>query len=101
MDGIPWVAINPKTKTLYTALWNDCCAFQMFTMDSLEHIGEFRIAEGQVLPGEIQGGAFYEGFLYICVNANDEVWKVDLDTGLINLELSDEYPKHGENLLLR
>lgn len=93
-NSLPWVAVEPKTKIIYSAYWNDHYAFQMYDIETFEHIGEFRVAENVTLPGEIQGGAFYEGALYIVTNENDEVWRVDMSTGGINLELSDEYEHH-------
>jgi len=51
-----------------------------------------------MIQQEIQGGAFYEGALYIVTNEKDEVWRVDMSTGEVSLELSDEYPHHGKHL---
>jgi hypothetical protein len=50
-DSLPWVAVEPKTKIIYSAYWNDRYAFQMFDIETFEHIGEFRIAENVTLPG--------------------------------------------------
>ena len=51
MPDMPWVAIEPTTKRLYSAIWNDCCAFQMFDSESFNYLGEYRMPEGVTLPG--------------------------------------------------
>jgi len=91
---MPWVAVEPKTRTIYTALWNDCCVFKMYSVDTFAYIGDYKIADNLILPGEIQGGAFYNGDLYFCTNAKDQVWRLELESGIINLELSDSYLFH-------
>jgi hypothetical protein len=51
--SLPWVAVEPKTKIIYTAYWNDRYAFQMFDINTFQHIGEFRVAANVTLPGVI------------------------------------------------
>jgi hypothetical protein len=33
----------------------------MYSVDTFDFIGDYAIAPAQKLPGEIQGGAFYQG----------------------------------------
>ena len=42
-----------------------------------------------LLPKEIQGGAFYEGELYLCTNIDDGIWKMNLQSGKVTFVLSD------------
>lgn len=90
---------------------------QIYDMDSFELKGQLYPAEGQSFPNEIQGercsggdyssvcvfifchyscagGAFNPldpGFLYLSVNTNCSVYKVDLRTGNVSFVLSDDY----------
>jgi len=95
---LPWVAVDPSTKILYSARWNDCCSLKMYNADTLEYLGLFPvISSGNAtnsLPNEVQGGAFYNGDLYICVNADDNIYKIDMKTGNIEFVLSDAYNHH-------
>ena len=95
---LPWVAVDPTTKILYSAQWNDCCSLKMYNADTLEYLGLFPVISSvnttTPLPQEVQGGAFYNGDLYICVNADDNVYKIDMKTGSIEYVLSDSYDHH-------
>lgn len=86
---MPWVAANAETRLLYSAVWGDCCNFQIYDMDTFDFVGVLTAPEG--LPKEIQGGAFYNGDLYITSNVNVSVWKVDISTGAVSFVLSDDY----------
>lgn len=86
MDGCPWVAINPKTRLLYSAVWNNMTNLTVFNMDTLEPVGVVTVPTG--LPGEIQGGAFWNDELYLSVNANCSVWKLNLQSLDISRVLS-------------
>ena len=86
---MPWVAANPDTRQLYSAVWGDCCNFQIYDLDTFEFAGTLNVPAG--LPKEIQGGAFFEGSLYVTSNLNVSVWKVDVTTGDLEFVLSDDY----------
>lgn len=95
MKGMPWVAIEPSTTNIYSAVWNDCCSLQVYDMQTFEYIKTVTVGNETVhLPGEIQGGAFYEGELYLAVNGDDGIWKVNVTTGDLWFVLSDEYKHH-------
>lgn len=94
MKGLPWVAVDPKTKLIYAAEWNECCFLQIYDTVTFEYVRDLPIANGVVLPGEIQGGAFYEGDLYLCTNQQDAIYKVNITTGELEFVLSDVFPKH-------
>lgn len=93
--GLPWVAIHPVTKELYSLQWGEAHNLQVFDGVTFEHLRDVYIGNETVsLPGEIQGGAFYEGELYMCSNAQDGVWKVNLSTLELQWVLDDKYRNH-------
>lgn len=89
---MPWVAIDPASRLIYSAIWNAENEFQVYDLETFEWVGVLKTAT--TLPGEIQGGAFYEGFLYLACNGADNVFRVDVVTGLIELVLSDAYDRN-------
>ena len=90
-NGMPWVAIDPATKLIYSAVWNDCCYLQVYNID-FSFAKPLQIKPN--LPSEVQGGAFYNGFLYVCTNRDDGIWKINVETGDIEFVLSDIFPHH-------
>jgi len=95
MKGMPWVAIDPDTTEVYSAVWNDCCSLQVYDLTTFEFKRVVTVGNDTVhLPGEIQGGAFYEGELYLAVNGDDAIWKVNIATGELSFVLSDLYDHH-------
>jgi len=92
---MPWVAIDPTSKYIYSAVWNDCCNLQVYDMNTFDFIKSVAVGNDTVhLPGEIQGGAFYDGELYLAVNGDDGIWKVNIATGELSFVLSDVYNHH-------
>jgi len=93
-DGMPWVAVNPKTRLLYSAVWNSAKDLAVYDMDTFEAKEPLTIDAG--LPGEIQGGAFYNDDLYLAVNGNCSVWKLNLAKKELTKVLSDNelFRKH-------
>ena len=55
-SGMPWVAINPTTTTIYSAVWNDCCFLQIYNND-FSFNNTLQIKPN--LPSEIQGYCCY------------------------------------------
>ena len=91
--GMPWVAIDTSSRLLYSAVWNDRCQLQVYNVDTFEHVGSVTAPSG--LPKEIQGGAFYQGNLYVSVNGNCSVYSINISTGDVQFVLSDQpYDKH-------
>lgn len=87
--GLPWVAVDPSSELLYSALWNDCCQLQIYDMHSFKHVSSLTIPTG--MPNEVQGGAFYNGLLYLSSNTNVSVWSIDIQTSEKSFILSDDY----------
>eukprot|EP01034_Spumella_vulgaris_P023586 gene23586-29815_t len=95
MWGMPWVAIEPTTRELYSAVWGDCCLLQIYDSTSFEFKRTLRVGnDTNPMPSEIQGAAFYEGDLYLSCNGNDTIWKVDVATGTYEYVLSDLMAHH-------
>ena len=101
--GMPWVAFDVKTQTLYSTAWNDKTQLQSYNIvqnEDLTFSFPFKEAvmpaEGQELPGEIQGAAFDPadpGAIYLAVNG-EAVHRMDLKSGDVRLVLQDEAYKH-------
>lgn len=92
-SGMPWVAVDPNSRLLYSAVWNDCCELQIYNVDTFDFVGTLKGTSN--LPPEIQGGAFYQNDLYLAVNGNCSIYKMDITTGDLSFVLSDmPYQKH-------
>eukprot|EP00599_Poterioochromonas_sp_BG-1_P003664 CAMPEP_0173148778 /NCGR_PEP_ID=MMETSP1105-20130129/9930_1 /TAXON_ID=2985 /ORGANISM="Ochromonas sp., Strain BG-1" /LENGTH=196 /DNA_ID=CAMNT_0014063513 /DNA_START=207 /DNA_END=797 /DNA_ORIENTATION=+ len=91
---MPWVAVNPKTRLLYSAVWNDCCNLQVYSVDTFDFVGTLTAVNG--LPAEIQGAAFFEDDLYLAVNGNCSIYKLNMQTNETSFVLSDEPYDHHE-----
>lgn len=91
---MPWVAVNPKTRLLYSAVWNDCCNLQVYNVDTFDFVGTLTAVNG--LPAEIQGAAFFEDDLYLAVNGNCSIYKLNMQTNETSFVLSDEPYDHHE-----
>jgi hypothetical protein len=89
---MPWVAVDPSTRLIYSAVWNDCCSLQIYNLDTFAFVGDLKPVNG--LPREIQGAAFYEGNLYLSVNGNCSVYQLNMQTNETSFVLSDEYDHH-------
>ena len=89
---MPWVAIDKTTRRIYSCAWNDQAQLQMYDLDTFEFIGTLPVNtdnNSPLLPKEIQGGAFYNGDLYLCTNIDDAIWKINIATGVVSFALSD------------
>jgi len=91
---MPWVAIKTDTRRIYSCIWGDTDHLQIYDLDTFEFVGTHDMLPGILLPKEIQGGAFYEGELYLSTNLEDAVWKLNLDTGALDKVVSDPYNFH-------
>lgn len=91
-DGMPWVAVDPATRLLYSAVWNDCCNLQVYDLDTFAFKESITAVNG--LPREIQGAAFYENELYLAVNGNCSIYKMNLQSKEVSFVLSDQYRKY-------
>ena len=97
---MPWVAIDVSTRKLYSCRWGDTDHLQVYNMDTFDYLGTHDMLPGVLLPKDIQGGAFYEGEIYLATNIDDAVWKLNLQSGSLERVLSDGYPTHGYEVCL-
>jgi hypothetical protein len=89
---MPWVAVDKSTRLVYSAAWNDQQQLQVYDLDSFSFVKTLSVNtddNSPLLPKEIQGGAFYEGELYLCTNIDDGIWKMNLQSGKVTFILSD------------
>ena len=86
-DGAPWVAVNSQTRKIYSNEWHNRENLTVYDMDTFKYEGVLTVPGG--LPDEIQGGAFYKGDLYLAVNGNCSVWKLNMQTTEVTRVLSD------------
>ena len=89
---MPWVAVDRATRLIYSAVWNDQQQLQVYDLDSFSFVKTLPVNtddNSPLLPKEIQGGAFYEGELYLCTNIDDGIWKMNLQSGKVLFVLSD------------
>ena len=89
---MPWVAVDKSTRLVYSAAWNDQQQLQVYDLDSFSFVKTLSVNtddNSPLLPKEIQGGAFYEGELYLCTKIDDGIWKMNLQSGKVTFILSD------------
>ena len=87
-DGMPWVAVDTQSRQLYSAVWNSKQNLMVYDMDTLKSKGVVTVPEPG-LPGEIQGGAFWNGDLFLAANGNCSIYRLDMKTLAISRVLSD------------
>jgi len=85
-SGMPWVAVDPSKRLLYSAVWGSCCYIEVYDMDTFAYHNTITASNG--LPSEIQGGAFYQSELYMFVNGNVSVYSMNMDTYEVSFVLS-------------
>jgi hypothetical protein len=103
---MPWVALDTTTGHLYSSEYDDVCELRVYSADTLEYLHTLPIT-GQAAPlNGVQGGAFFEGNLYLGVNAGDSVYEIDVRTGVMELVIqqfeegsSGEYEFEGLEFL--
>jgi hypothetical protein len=78
---MPWVAMDPDTHLLYSSNYDNVTTLQVYNED-LNYVTDLAI---DAVLEKVQGGAFYEGFLYLGVNGQDTVYSVDTQTGHVSI----------------
>ena len=94
-EGMPWVAAHDGK--LYSTKWNEKDFINIYSMDDFSLLGKVKATQGQGLPEEIQGGAFWEddpGHLYLASNG-PYVSRFSLGTGDVEQVLVDKAGKFG------
>jgi hypothetical protein len=96
--GIPWVAVDFKSKLIYSCVWNSQ-SLLMYDLDTFDFIKQLDLIPSNIdigIPKEIQGASFYNNDLYITSNTNCSVYKINISTGITTFVLSDETYKYHE-----
>lgn len=90
MRHMPWIALDPASGVLYSSEFSDADELFAFDAQSLEFL---RTVPLQATLQDVQGGAFYNGSLYVGVNAKDTIYAIDVTTGAVAVaceQASDE-----------
>jgi hypothetical protein len=91
-----WAAVSPNGKLLWTSAGNNLLAYSMADMSPSHSwpthaaIAPLRILKNAVPASGVDGGAFYQGRLYLAgsVGNTKQVWSVDTSNGSRRLEIS-------------
>lgn len=91
-----WAAVSPDGKLLWTSAGNNLLAYSMADITPSHSwpahaaIAPVRILKNAVPPSGVDGGAFYEGRLYLngSVGNTQQVWSIDTSNGTRRLEIS-------------
>lgn len=89
-DGVPWCAVDQETGYLYASKWTDAKKIYVYDInDSMKLVKEIALT-GLGVIDRIQGGEFYNGFLYLSNDIENNgniknILKVDVATGEVTL----------------
>jgi hypothetical protein len=97
-----WAAVSPNGKLLWTSSGNNLLAYSMADISPAHSwpthaaIAPVRTLKNSVPASGVDGGAFYDGRLYLNGSLGDteEVWSIDTSNGTRRLEIS--HPVVGE-----
>ena len=91
-----WAAVSPNGKILWTSSENNLLAYDMADISSAHAwpahaaIKPVRILKNAIPPSGVDGGAFYQGRLYLAGTVGNvhQVWSIDTSSGTRRLEIS-------------
>ncbi len=91
-----WAAVSPDNKLVWTSGGNNLLAYSMADMTAAHSwpahaaIKPVRTLKNAVPPSGVDGGAFYQGRLYLAGTVGNvhQVWSIDTSNGTRRLELS-------------
>ena len=91
-----WAAVSPNGKLLWTSSNNNLLAYDMADISPAHSwpthaaIKPVTILKNAVPPSGVDGGAFYEGRLYLAGTVGNvhQVWSIDTSNGTRRLEIS-------------
>jgi hypothetical protein len=84
---MPWVALDEVSGLLYSSEYDAVDQLRVYTAHSLDYLYTLPLM-GQAAPlDQVQGGAFYQGKLYLGVNGGDSVYEVNVTTGAMELSI--------------
>ena len=91
-----WAAVSPNGKLLWTSSNNNLLAYDMADISPAHSwpthaaIKPVKILKNAVPPSGVDGGAFYQGRLYLAGTVGNvhQVWSIDTSNGTRRLEIS-------------
>jgi hypothetical protein len=91
-----WAAVSPDGSLLWTSSNQNLLAYKMSDISPAhswpthQAIKPVKILKNAVPPSGVDGGAFYQGRLYLAGTVGDvhQVWSIDVSTGARRLEIS-------------
>jgi hypothetical protein len=91
-----WAAVSPDDKLLWTSSNDELLAYDLTDVSAAHSwpthpaIKPVRILKNAVPPSGVDGGAFYDGRLYLAGTVGNvhQVWSIDTSNGTRRLELS-------------
>ncbi|MBU4446921.1 hypothetical protein KJ656_17870 [bacterium] len=92
----PWIAADPQTRYFYTSEFSNVTWLNAY--DSQKNFAFVRQVQLSRMITRVQGGVFYDGFLYLACDCGDSygdnVYKVDVSSGnvtrIISIANTDE-----------
>jgi hypothetical protein len=95
----PWCAIDPETGYLYSSEWND--AWDLYAYDLAQGGKLVKKIPLDKRLSSVQGGDFYQGYLYICLDSpRKDICKINPKTGEVLDIIPTEIPEEMEGLTL-
>lgn len=91
---MPWVALDPATNYLYSSEFDEVGEMRVYSATTLEYLHSLPITGEDAPLNGVQGGAFYNGKLYVGINAGDSVYEIDVSTGQMQLAIQ-QYPEES------
>ena len=88
---MPWTAIDESTKILYSSEFSNVETLRMYSLDDdLKYVGDLEI---DMKLDAVQGGAFYQGLLYLGVNHDDTIYSINITSGNVNAAMVQQRDK--------
>jgi hypothetical protein len=82
VEGVPWVAVDPGRRQIYTAEWNNTKVLNVHSLTDLHVIRTVTLSE---TAGRIQGAKMLDGLLYAAQDNGNlkSILAIDPDTGTV------------------
>ncbi len=94
---MPWVAIDISSAYLYSSEFDDVNQLRVYSASTLEYLETLPLSGDAIPLSGVQGGAFYDGKLYLGINKGDSIYEIDVSTGKSELALQQyEEGSRGE-----
>jgi hypothetical protein len=96
---MPWVAINTDIGNsglpvyAYSSEFDNTTQIFAYDVDTLEFSHTVPLS---TTLNSVQGGAFYDGLLYVGVNTADTVYSINVSTGRVEVAL-EQHPEEGKH----